>query len=258
MGEEVLIMDTNDEALKPAESENSQPDSPKVEETAVEPNQAEAESAPVEADQVPEDEVQTEEAPKKGAQARIKELVAEKASLAKKIAELTNVEPQAPTYNPTQLEPIVAEGEQLTADELNRRIAKRDVTLLQQADALAQIRTRQGRMVENINKEALEATAKYKQLDPDSEEFDKELSDTVTEATEAYIKSSPNPSVKTFVNKLMKPYLNSVTKEVAKQSENLAKQASETALRPSNVKPVDKKFEDLSIKEMESKLGIVH
>ena len=252
------------------EEKQTLPESPTVQEiTDKEFPPAEAESA----EKVPDEEAEADDSPNKGAESRIKELNAkanaEKAeklvaqakaeSLEKKLAELTGqMEPVLEPYNPEVLEPIVQQGEEIDADELNRRVAERDKKLLQQADALGQFRAKQAKAIENINREALEAIAKHKQLDSEDELFDAELSETVTEAVEAYIRVNPTGSVKSYVDKLMKPYTSSVAKEVAKQSETLVKQASETALRPSNVKPVDKKFEDLSIKEMEAKLGFAY
>ena len=55
----------------------------------------------------------------------------------------------------------------------------------------------------------------------------------------------------------MKPYNRAVAKEVGKVTENIAKQVSETALRPTQIATSEKKFEELSIKEMEKQLGVV-
>jgi hypothetical protein len=99
---------------------------------------------------------------------------------------------------------------------------------------------------------------KYPQLDPDSDQFDPELSETVTEAVEAKVKSDPyNASVKGFVDKLMKPFQKAVTKEVGKMGETIAKQVSQSALRPTAVKSTEKQSKDMSLEELEAKLGVV-
>jgi len=55
---------------------------------------------------------------------------------------------------------------------------------------------------------------------------------------------------------MMKPYLRSVTKEVGKVSENLAKQVSQAATRPTSVSTSGgKSNKDKSIKELEAELG---
>ena len=99
----------------------------------------------------------------------------------------------------------------------------------------------------------------YPELDPESDSFDKELSESVTEATLAYVKSEPyTASPKKFVDKMMKPYRRAVTKEVGKASENIARQVSQAAQRPTSVSTGGKKSDnELSIKELEDKYGIV-
>lgn len=200
-----------------------------------------------------------EETPKKGYTQRVRELAnkaksAEEraASLEAQLAELTN---QAGSgnlnpYTPPNT-PIVQPGEEITAEELNKRLSEREQRIMQ----MQEFNLQRERALNRINREASEVVRTYKQLDPNDDTFDEELSNWVTEATEEYIKGNPNGSVKTFVNKLMKPYQRQVTKEVAATTEQVAKQASEGAIRPSSAKAVDKKFEELSLEEMEAKLG---
>ena len=109
-----------------------------------------------------------------------------------------------------------------------------------------------------MNSESLEALRKYPELDPDNEAFNKELSEAVTESTLAYVKSNPTGSVLAHVSKLMKPYKKSLEKELGRETENLNKKVSEQALRPTTTVKTDKKFKDLTIKEMEEKLGFVY
>lgn len=56
---------------------------------------------------------------------------------------------------------------------------------------------------------------------------------------------------------LMKPYKRAVTKEVGRVSENLAKQVSQAATRPTSIHKSDKPLEEKSIQELERELGIV-
>ena len=213
--------------------------------------QAEAESAKEE----PKEEGTTEEAPKKGAESRIRELVKERetekeksATLASKLEELTRgvtpQEPQAP-YQP-QAEP----GSEVTSEQYRADV-------MRSADALVQLRIQQQTVIEKINREANESMKAHPELDPDSDLFDKDLSDAVAESALAYVRANPTGSVKAHVEKLMKPYKKSLTKAVGEETETLAKQVSETALRPTNVPSTSKKVEDMSIKELEQKLGTV-
>jgi hypothetical protein len=258
-------MDENELALNEQGEENSSTESPTEEQTAEEP--VANEFAPSLPESVREAIDETVEEPKKGAQARIRELnqkaklAEERArSLEERLAEVTKPVgfqgTQIPQFNPQ--EPIVADGEEISVAELNKRIAAREQSILSQADARAELRQRQSEAVSRINNEAGEVVRNYPELDPDSEDFNKELSDSITEATEAYIRSNPySASVKTFVAKLMKPYKGAVTREAGQVRENIAKQASQTALRPTSVSKQEKTAGEKSIAELEQELGLV-
>lgn len=233
-----------------------------------------AEQAPEEVTQpvgAPEGNVaETEGEPKKGADARIRELnqakklAEEKAqSLEAKLAELTKPntvtgQPQTvPQYNPQ--EPIVAPGEEIDVNELNRRISEREQRILQTASASAELMQKRSEAINRINSEASKMVEKFPQLNPDSESFDKELSDTVTEAVEAYVKSNPyNASVEKFTSKLMNSLTRAATKEAGQATENIAKQVSSAALRPTSLKEPEKKATEKSIAELEKELGIIN
>lgn len=203
-----------------------------------------------------ESPTETEDAPKKGAQARIRELNAkaksaeEKAKgLEAKLAELTgSVEPTAPQVPYT---PQITPGA-----EIDEQTYKSDV--MQTANSIVELKLKQNEAVSRINSEAREAVSAYPQLDPDSDQYDPELSEAVTEATLNYVKGQPyTASPKKFVDKLMKPYARAVTKEVGKETANIAKQVAESAMRPTSVSTNGKKSDaEKSIKELEAELGI--
>lgn len=257
----------NDEA----EEINSRNATPALEEQAAE----EVTEAEVEPTGETEEEV-TEtagEEPKKGFQSRVRELnqkaraAEERAkSLEDKLAELTNPTPQ-PGFsqsgqNQTQYdpnEPLIAPGEEIDINELNRRQTAREQRILQQADSMAQIRAKQSEAITRINSEASEVIRAYPELDPESESFDKELSDTIAEATEAYVKANPySASVKKFVGRLMKPLKGAVDREVGQATASIAKQASQTALRPNSIRKPEKQAAEKSIAELEAELGIIN
>lgn len=202
-----------------------------------------------------EEPTETVESEKKGLSKRVRELNArtkkaeQKAqSLAQRLEEITgSVEPQGQSYTP-QVKP----GSEVSADQY-----KQDV--MRAADGLVSLRLKQQTALTKINSEALQAIKAYPELDPDSESFDKELSDTVTDAIEAHVKANPyTASVKQFADRLMKPYKRSVTKQVGQAKEALAKQVSQTALRPAQVKASEKTASEKSIQELEAELGIVN
>lgn len=236
--------------------ENSQEESPTTEQTT--------EDTSTEASE----QVETGGEDKKGFQSRVKELntraklAEEKAlSLETKLAELTNptagVQVQdVPQFNPQ--EPIIADGEEITVTELNKRIAERDQRLLSQASANSELRFKQEQAIIRINSEASAAIRKHPELDPESESYNPKLSKAVTKATEAYVSKNPySASVKDFVDELMIPYKEGVTKEVGQVTENIAKQVSETALRPTSIRKGEKTAEEMPLAELERKLGVV-
>jgi hypothetical protein len=232
------------EALNPvAEEQTAQTESP-AEDQTVEVSDPVSTEAPA--------------VPKKGAQARIRELSAETRSLKDRIAELTNPvglsAPRVP-YQPQENRPLVGADESIDGAELERRMQEREQRILQQANQMVDFKTQQHLAIQRINQETVEVVGKFKELDPESEFFDKELSDAIYESVEAKVKTDPTASVKDFVTKQMKLYKREVAREEARDSAVIAKQAAQSAIRPSQTKPVDTKFEDLSIEEMRSKLG---
>jgi hypothetical protein len=56
----------------------------------------------------------------------------------------------------------------------------------------------------------------------------------------------------------MKPYKAAITREVGQATENIAKQVSETALRPTSVRKPEKAAGDKTLAELEQELGIVN
>lgn len=266
--------DTNPKALNKAGEDASKTTPPVVESKAtekVEEPKGEEISTPEAKPTETESKDTSKKVSNKGAQARIRKLAnrAKKAegqskSLADKLEEVTSQlgnqatpqgEPQAP---PAVAKPIVQPGEEIDANEFEKRMAEREQTILHKAQNIATFQSKVDRVVNNINKEAREALTKYPELDPKSETFDEELSKVVTKATEAQVKSNPTASVKKFVTELMKPYKRAVTKEVGDAKENLAKQVSQAGLKPTPTpKGTNKEFGDLSEKEMEAELGTI-
>ncbi len=192
----------------------------------------------------------------KGANQRIRELnqrtkdaEARAQSLADRLAEIT--EPVGSQgFNP-QYTPQVQEGQEISPEQYQSDVVKT-------ADALVDIKIKQNNAINRINNESSEVIRKYPQLDPDSSEFNKELSEAVTEATEAHVRNSPySASVSKFVEKMMKPYQGAVSKEVEKVSENLARQVSESALRPTSIRKGEKTASEKSIAELRAELGVV-
>lgn len=265
--EEVNNMEENtEEALKQeAEEINRQAESPELEQTAEEVPTEEVEVATETEPEVTE----TDGEPKKGAQARIRELntkanlAEERAkSLEERLAELTKPVgfqgTEVPQYNPQ--EPIVADGEEINITELNKRQSVREQKLLQTAYAGAQLLQKQSEAINRINSEANDVVRTYPELDTESEHFNKRLSEQVSKTVEKLVKANPyTTSVKEEVKEIMSLYKEGVTKEVGEATENIAKQVSESALRPTpSIKSGEKSDSELSTTELEAKYGVIY
>lgn len=255
------------ETLTKAEEEvslsESSIDEPKATEEVIETEEA----SEVEATETEQEET------KKGYSNRVRELntrakeaEAKAKSLEEKLTELTDQarsQVQTPNFGTdvsqsSQEEPIFKPGEEIDTVEFEKRMNARDARIIQQATSRSDLMSKQNEAINRIKTESGEAVRKYPELDPDNENFNEDLSDTVTEAVEALVKSSPyTASVTKFVDKLMKPYQGAVTKEVGKQTEELAKQASQGAIKPTNVRQKDRSPEEMTIAELEAELGIV-
>jgi len=228
------------------EVENNEAESSPVEEKATLESE---ESQSSEADQPESEETESEDGEKRetGASKRIRGLVKEKKQLQEKVEDLStkletftqglnNYEPNTPNYG---------EGERdLTLDDLR---------------ALTRMEIEKEKAINRINNEAKEAISKYPQLDPKSDSFDPDLNDSVTTAVYHAVRGNPTTSVTSLVDKLMKPFTKSVESAVASEKKELAKQAAESAMRPSShVEKTEKSVEDMSIEEIKEKYGVVY
>ena len=197
-----------------------------------------------------------EDIKKRGANQRIRELndkakaaEARAESMAEKLEKLTgSVEP---SENNTPYQSRVTPGAEITPDQYKQDVRRT-------ADSLVNLRLKQHESIGRIKSESQEAIKKYSLLDPDSENFNEDLSDSVYEAVEAKVRANPySVSVGKFVDKLMKPYTMALNKEVGKATETIAKQVSEAALKPTATRIQATKAEDKSIEQLEEELGII-
>lgn len=245
---------------QPAEVETAQVESP-----ATEPNESlpeetpEAEAVSTETEETEgiheEDDAPSNRPSKKSAEYRIKELdrkakdAEERArSLAEQVAELTGGVPSYGEY--PQYSPQVQPGTEVTPEQYQADVAR-------MADSIVELRLRQQQMKDRINREASEAISKYTQLNPESDRFDKDLSESVSLAAQGFILKNPTGSLSKFVDSMMKPYMRSVTKEVESSKETLARQVSQAAQRPTAIQKTEKRPEEMSIAELEQKLGVI-
>jgi len=235
---------------------DSSPESNEDSEVEVEKPEGEVEAPEEESTPSEEDEKHVD---KKGASYRIQELnekaKAEKAradSLAQQIEKLTASSPTQTDWEQFNQPLPTDENGQVDAAEFEKRI-------LAKATAIAEIQTARNQQITRINSEANQIMDRYKVLNPDAaDQYDPDLSESVTEALMAYARQNPTASLTKFADKLMKPYEKAISKQVGGMQEKLTKQAAETALRPNSAPKGEKPFSELSMREMEEKLGIVY
>ena len=266
MDDKLDVKDEGEEQLpeEPSTSEETteEVEEPKGEEVATEPEETKAETG--ESKKGYSQRVRELNEAKKAAEAKAAEAEERAQSLAEKLSGITapmgNEDLNSPTYDPN-----VQDGDQITPERYQGDVA-------QAAKQIVEWELAQERAVNRIDKEANEAIAKYPELDPDNKEaFNKELSDAITAAVEkeavtvTYDKSgrpirtiNTKANVKGLVDTLIKPYKAAVAREVGQATESIAKQASDSALRPTSVRKQEKAAEDKSLAELEEELGIVH
>ena len=219
-------------------------ETPSVEEETTE--EVTTEETP-EASETPEEETETGESTNKGANQRIRELVKTNKSLAQRLEELTGSnEPMGQPYTPS-----VEPGSEISPEQY-----KQDV--MRTADSVVTLKLKQQEAIGRIKSESSEAVRKYPELDPESEHFNKELADDIFDSMDALIHKNPySAEVLKSVDNKMKLYRRAVDTEVGKVSENLAKQVSQSALKPTSVRSEVKSDNEKTIAELEAELGTV-
>lgn len=241
MSEEPNLMENEN-----VEVENNEAESSPVEEKATLESE---ESQSSEADQPESEETESEDGEKRetGASKRIRGLVKEKKQLQDQVESLSSKIEEF-TSGLNRFEPSIppsGSGErELTLDDLR---------------ALTRMEIEKEKVINRINTEAKEAVTAYPQLDPSSDKFDPDLNESITTAVYNAVVGNPNTSVTALVAKMMKPFSKSVENAVASEKSNLAKQAAESAMRPSShVEKTEKSVEDMSIEEIKEKYGVVY
>jgi hypothetical protein len=235
-----------------AEEEVSEPTTPVDETKATEEVVETNEEAAAESE---EETTETEESQKKGFSARVRELSHEKNqeraradSLEKKIAELRS---QLGSGTNVPYTPQVQPGQEVSPEQYNNDVQR-------YASSIVDLKMQQERILNRLDKEATDAIREYPELDPDikNEKFNSELSEVITTAALSYAKTNPLDSLKLFIDKMMKPYNKAVIREVGEERENLAKQVSQSAVRPTSIRGNEKKAAEKSIAELEAELGV--
>lgn len=113
---------------------------------------------------------------------------------------------------------------------------------------------------QNQAQEARKAMEMYPQLDPNSDQFDQDISDAITETVDAQSRLNPRISVLATVNKLMKPYKKAAENAVSGHQRDIAHQVATAGIRPTQnaIPPKTKTPDEMTEAELEAKLGKVY
>lgn len=242
--------DTQVQAENTTVAEDSNVDaSPAVEEQTSEEQVTEGQS---EQEQVeaPDTETQSESERKPTrAERRIRDLVEEN----KRLKEQSNqFSPQDQSLQFPQYEP----GEEIQPERLQQDV-------VQTANAIAQLQTQnqiqQFEARTNLDKDVEVLPAKFPELDENSPNYNPVLEEKISEAykARAFKNGQLDPSVR--LADVAQDFID-VARAAAKQSSAdmrnaVAKQADETAVRPTTSAKSEKTPDDMSIEELEAKLG---
>lgn len=257
MPEELLAENTVESVSTPEEAPATETNTPEPEVEVAEEPEADVAEEP----EAPEAE-ESDKVSKKSAQGRIKQLNSElkqerlKASQLEEKVNSIMQENETNPFSPINMPmPSPSQGrfaQPNTNGEISYEDYQRDVQQNAQMAVKAILSQQQ------LKQEALDVVREYPELDPNSDSYDPDLSDAITESVEARHRLSPNFSLRETVTKLMKPYRKAGESVTSSEKRNLVQQVASGAIRPSaNPAPVTKEFEDQSIEEMEAKLGKV-
>lgn len=194
------------------------------------------------------EEVAEESQPKRNAESRIKQLLKENKELKRQ---------QQNPFSEAMNQPI---PENLSEEQYRALVADSTNTAIEVENLKRQM------ALDRFESDSELVLKDYPELNPDSESYDEELATTLADAYwESHVVKDANgnfvrinKSLKDFTSQMIKPYRNALNKGAVRTSEALQQQASESPVTPESSKSSDSKaFEDLSIAEMEARLGIV-
>lgn len=247
------------EALKggevetPAESPAAEPETP------VEPTDPVEEPTPSGEGESTEPEEEAGAIKKKSAQSRIQQL---NADLKKERERNRSLEETVHgVHRDNEENPFSPENNPLP--EVSEPNANGEITREQYVQDVQKNAQRAVQMVllkQNQAQEARKAMELYPQLDPNSDDFDEDISDAVTKSVDAQSRLNPRISVLATVESLMKPYKKVADNAVSGHQRDIAHQVATAGIRPTQnaTPPKVKTPEEMTEAELEAKLGKVY
>lgn len=245
--------DTQVQAENTEVAEDSNFDTSPVDETNTSVEQETDGESGQEQVEAPDTEATNSEAERKPTRAerRIRDLVEENKRLKEQSNQPLYADPslQLPQYEP---------GEEIQPERLQQDV-------VQTASAIANLQTQaqiqQFEARSNLDRDVEVITTKYPELNEDSPEYNPVLEEKIEAAfkARAFKNGQLDPTVRLadVAKDFIDVYQSAATKSSADIKNAVAKQADESAVRPTGSNKAERDFKDLSIKEMEERLGMV-
>lgn len=239
-------------------------ETPAVEEQTPTEPQEESEETSASTEQTEEESTGEEEQPvtnKRSAEGRIKQLVGERDSLKKQLESYTENSRyvSANDFSQEQQDMLdVNPGEELTVEEYKKRLQQAEERGASRAQSLVQLEMARQRRLDQIDRDIHKVEDDFPQLNPDSDDYDPDLSKAVTKALKQMVNNDINTDVYKEVEGFMKPYQRARKSISAEEKKEAAKQIAESASRPSSPSvPKSGQEGKKTWKDIEKEVGIV-
>lgn len=229
------------EAENAVELETTETESPAVEEQTTQEEEQSQEGQT-------EEEQPQESGRKRNAQSRLRELLAENKAL-----KSGGVPYEASPIGPSKFSDLVKGKEEVTPEDLD---AAGDMYAAQKANTLVDLKL--APIIEKLQRQELktgidQVQSRYEELNPDSDNYDAELDKTIANM---YAKYGAGAPLTDFVEEQMTLAGRVANKQTSRTAHAVEKQSDDQVIRPGQPRE-DTPFEELSIAEMEKRLGLV-
>jgi hypothetical protein len=175
----------------------------------------------------------------------------------------TPPQPGADAQQPDYFDPETGEIDPVKLNDFIEAKAEEKATkVVQSSSAQTELKAARDNYVASVDADAKAIVTEYPELDPANDSYDQELDDFLTEQ---YAQATTNSQgqvvrldipLKTFVDRQMKVIGKTRTKAAAQTPNGEAAAGTDGAIVPGNTPASpDKPFEELSIPEMEARLG---
>lgn len=247
------MSNTDEDVNTPVEAETTDTESSPVEEQTTEAEQQveevqETQEQSSETQEASEDTTDEGSSRKRNAQSRIRELLEENKRLQGQQPTQSQQSPQTGKFSD-----LVKGKTEVTPEDLDR-LAEQYVA--QTANTLVDLRLspiEQKLKMQELQGDISQVQTKYEELNPESDNYNPNLDKRIAEM---YRRNGAGVPLSQFVQEQMDLVNEVATKKTVQTQETLQQQQDDAALRPGTPRQ-ETKFEDLSEKEMEEKLGIV-